>query len=163
MGIIGDTGRFLYSSTTSKTFMTVSKLMESNINTQEIHDLIYLESLSSKRIKNIFFSTIEISKKNVAYRKNTQDFLDEHNLDAFYVSRALISQMAGIKEIPIWANFTFDQASGKIFCEIRSRIYPVLEIAKKYGGGGHLLACGCTVDTWDEVDSIINDLNKLID
>jgi phosphoesterase RecJ-like protein len=70
--------------------------------------------------------------------------------------------MAGIKEIPIWANFTYDKQIGKIVCEFRSRDYPVLEIAKKYGGGGHLYACGCSVNEWEEVDRIIEDLNGLI-
>ncbi|MFA7076331.1 MAG: bifunctional oligoribonuclease/PAP phosphatase NrnA [Candidatus Izemoplasmatales bacterium] len=162
MGIIGDTGRFLYSSTSPKTLLTASKLLEKGINIQEIHDLIYLESLDSKKIKSIYFSDIEYTKKNVAYRKNDQDFLDKYNLDANYVSRGLISQMAGVKEIPIWANFTFDKTNNKIVCELRSRDYPVLEVAKKYGGGGHLYACGCSVETWEQTDEIIKDLNKLI-
>jgi phosphoesterase RecJ-like protein len=162
MGIIGDTGRFLYSSTTAKTLLTTSKLLKKNINTSEIHDLIYLESLESRKIKNIFFNSVEYTKKNVAYRKNTKEFLDEYNLDPNFVSRGLISQMAGIKEIPIWANFTYDKNQDRIICELRSRDYQVLEVAKKYGGGGHLYACGCTVNTWEDTDSILKDLNKLI-
>jgi phosphoesterase RecJ-like protein len=162
MGIIGDTGRFMYSSTTSNTLLMASKLLAKGINIQEIHDLIYLESYDSKKIKNIFFNSIEFTKKNVAYRKNDLAFLDEYSLDTNYVSRGLISQMSGIKEIPIWANFTHDRDSGKIICEFRSRNYPVLEVAQKYGGGGHLYACGCTVDNWDEVEKIIKDLNKMV-
>ncbi len=162
MGIIGDTGRFMYSSTTASTFLAVSRLMEIGVDIQKIHDQIYLETLESKRLKNVFFSTIELTKKNVAYRKNTQDFLQEYNLSPHYVSRGLIGQMAGIKEIPIWANFTEDLSNEKILCEFRSRDYVVLEVAKKYGGGGHLHACGCSVKTWEEVDLIIRDLDELI-
>jgi len=162
MGIIGDTGRFMYNSTTSNTLLITSKLLAKGINIQEIHDLIYLESYNSKRLKNIFFNSIELTKKNVAYRKNDLAFLDEYKLDSNYVSRGLISQMSGMKEIPIWANFTYDRETSKIVCELRSRDYPVLEVAQKYGGGGHLYACGCTVNTWDDVDKVIKDLNKLI-
>lgn len=162
MGIIGDTGRFMFNSTTSKTLFTASKLLEKGINIQEINDLIYLESLDNKKIKNIFFNTIELTKKNVAYRKNNQEFLEKYDLDANYVSRGLISQMSGIKEVPIWANFTYDKSVKQIICELRSRIYPVLKVAQKYGGGGHINACGCSVDTWEETDNIIKDLNKLI-
>jgi bifunctional oligoribonuclease and PAP phosphatase NrnA len=161
MGIIGDTGRFMYNSTTSNTLLSASKLLDIGIDIQQIHNLIYLETLENKRIKSVFFSTIELTKNNVAYRKNTQDFLDEYNLNPHYVSRGLIGQMAGIKEIPIWANFTIDKNNDKILCELRSRATPVLEVAKKYGGGGHLLACGCSVKTWNEVDLIIKDLDKL--
>lgn len=162
MGIIGDTGRFMYNSTTARTLNIAGKLLDKGIDISEIHNLIYLENLENKKIKNIFFNTIEITDKNVAYRKNDQSFLDEYNLSPAFASRGLIGQMSGIKEIPIWANFTYDKQIDQIVCEFRSREYPVLEIANKYGGGGHLYACGCSVNTWEEVDKIIEDLNGLI-
>ena len=162
IGIIGDTGRFLYNSTSPKTLYTAANLLEKEINIQEIHDLIYLETLESKQIKNLFFKSIKLTRKKVAYSKNTKEFLEKYNLETNFVSRGLISQMAGIKEIPIWANFTYDKVNDKILCEFRSRNYPVLEVAEKHGGGGHLLACGCSVKTWDEVDIIIKELNNLI-
>jgi hypothetical protein len=37
-----------------------------------------------------------------------------------------------------------------------------VDIAKKYGGGGHLLACGCTIYNKDDIDNIINDFNSLL-
>lgn len=162
MGIIGDTGRFMYNSTTPHTLKIASILLEKGINIQDIHDQIYLENLENKKIKAIFFDSVEFTKKNVAYKKNTQEFLDKYNLEANFVSRALISQMAGIEEVPVWANFTYDKKIDRILCEFRSRRYQVLDIAKQYGGGGHLYACGCSVKTWEEVDLIIKDLNKLV-
>jgi phosphoesterase RecJ-like protein len=163
MGIIGDTGRFRFNSTTSNTFKVVSKLMTYGINLQEIHDLIYLDTFENKKIKSVFFESVEITKNNVAYKKNTKDFLDKYNLDANYVSRGLVGQMAGIKEIPIWVNFTYFPDEDDIKCEIRSRDYPVLEVAKKYGGGGHLTACGCILETWDQTDLVIKDLDKMLE
>ncbi len=162
MGIIGDTGRFMYNSTTPHTLKIASILLEKGINIQDIHDQIYLENLENKKIKAIFFNGVEFTKKNVAYKKNTQEFLDKYNLEANFVSRALISQMAGIEEVPVWANFTYDKKIDRILCEFRSRRYQVLDIAKQYGGGGHLYACGCSVKTWEEVDLIIKDINKLV-
>lgn len=163
MGILGDTGRFRFNSTTSKTFLIASKLLESGINIQEIHDLVYLESFEDKKIKSIFFESVEMTNKHVAYRKNTKEFLDKYNLNAHFVSRGLIGQMAGIKEIPIWVNFTYDPEEDHIKCELRSRDYEVLKVAIKYGGGGHLLACGCSVDTWDQTDLILKDLDELLE
>jgi phosphoesterase RecJ-like protein len=163
MGIIGDTGRFRFSSTTSKTFMIASKLMESGINLQEIHDLVYLETFEDKKIKSIFFESVELTKQNVAYRKNTNEFLEKYNLKSHYVSRALVGQMAGIKEIPIWVNFTYDPEEENIKCELRSRDYEVLKVAKKYGGGGHLRACGCSINSWEETDKVLKDLDLLLE
>ena len=162
MGIIGDTGRFLFDSTTAKTFSVASNLMAYGIDLQAIHDSIYLENLDDKKIKAVFFNSIEMTEMKVAYRKNTKAFLEAYHLNSHYVSRALIGQMSGIKEIPIWANFTYDSDTNDIKCELRSRNYPVLSVAKKYGGGGHLKACGCSVCSWEETDQILKDLDQIV-
>jgi len=163
MGIVGDTGRFMFNSTTAKTFRIVSHLMEKDINLNDIYKLMYLDTFNNKKIKSDFFNSVELTKNNVAYRKNTKAFLDEYKLESNYVSRGLIGQMAGIKEIPIWVNFTYDRQEDNIKCEIRSRDYPVLDVAKKYGGGGHLTACGCSLNSWEETDQVLNDLDALIE
>jgi len=163
LGIIGDTGRFMYNSTTSKTLSIASKLLDKGLDLLEIHNSIYLESRRSKEIKSIFSSRIQYTDKNLAYSKSDLDFLSQYGLTSSYASRGLVNQMAGIKEVPIWVNFTEDCESHSIFCEIRSRSIPVLDVAKKYGGGGHLNACGCTLQSWEETDNVISDLNDLIE
>lgn len=163
MGILGDTGRFRFNNSTAKTFQIVSELLKKGINLQDIHDEIYLESFEDKKIKSIFFESVKLTNNSVAYRKNTLEFLNKYNLTSNYVSRGLIGQMAGIKEIPIWVNFTYNIEEDNIKCEIRSRNYEVLKVAKKYGGGGHLHACGCSLKTWEETDLVLTDLDKLIE
>lgn len=162
MGIIGDTGRFRFDSTTAKTFEVASKLMTYGIDLQSIHNLIYLDTLKDRKIKSVFFESVKTTDMNVAYRKNTKEFLEKYNLDSHFVSRALVGQMSGIKEIPVWANFTYDTETDDIKCELRSRDFPVLSVAKKYGGGGHLKACGCSLKTWEETDLVLEDLNQII-
>ncbi len=163
IGIIGDTGRFMHNNTTSRTLMFASKLLETGIDISKIHNSIYTENKESKNVKNKFFNLVQYTKNNVAYSKNDKDFLEKYNLSTNYTSRGLVNQMAGMEEVHIWVNFTFDQESEKIICEIRSRDIAVLDVAKKYGGGGHLNACGCTVNTWEETDKIIKDLDKLME
>ena len=70
--------------------------------------------------------------------------------------------MAGIKGIDVWANFTEDFDNG-IIVELRSSKYNVNQIAVKYGGGGHPKASGATVESFEVVDQIIADLEKLIE
>ena len=72
----------------------------------------------------------------------------------------MLGVMAGISEIEIWLNFTEDE-NDNIIGEFRSREIPIVDIAKKYGGGGHLLACGATLKNWEMVDDVINDFIKL--
>lgn len=163
MGIIADTGRFRYSSTSSKTLMIASKLLEKGIDIARIHDMLYTETKESKQLKNMFFNLVEYTSKNVAYRKNDLAFLEKYNLTTNYCSRGLINQMAGMDEVNIWVNFTEDRKTNAVICEIRSRDIPVIDVAKKYGGGGHASACGCTLSSWEETDRVLEDLEKLLE
>lgn len=160
-GIVADTGRFLYKNITPATFRTAAALLECGIDTQTIYDRMYSETISMKKLKNAFAASISYTVKNVAYRKNDAAFLAAHGIDSHTVSRGLVNQMAGIEEVPIWANFTYDQNTGKILCELRSRRIPIIDVAKKFGGGGHLQACGCIVDTWEETNAVLAELDKI--
>ena len=162
-GIVADTGRFLHRNVSAATFEAAAKLIALGIDIQPIYAKMYSEPLKTKRLKSIFFATVEYSKNNVAFRKNDLNFLKANQIDTMSVSRGMVNQMSGIDEVQIWANFTFEEKTGRILCELRSKAIPILDVAKKYGGGGHLQACGCTVDTWEETDSIIYDLDQLLE
>ena len=72
-----------------------------------------------------------------------------------------LHKMAGIKEVRIWGSFSEDH-NGSYVAELRSREIPIVDIAKKYGGGGHLNACGATLDTIEKVYQLIEDLNEKV-
>lgn len=162
MGIIGDTGRFMYPSTSAKTLKLASILLEKGVDIASVHNKMYTESRKSKSIKNEFFNQVEYTKQDIAYSKNNIDFLEKYDLSTYYVSRGLVNQMAGMAEVEIWANFTIDRESNDIICELRSRTLPIVQVAKKYGGGGHLRACGCIVKSWKETDEVLKDLDKIL-
>ena len=46
-------------------------------------------------------------------------------------------------------------------CSIRSKYTSIVEVANKYGGGGHKFAAGVKGLTRDKLDNLINDLKKL--
>jgi phosphoesterase RecJ-like protein len=161
MGIVSDTGRFIFNNTNATTFETAGALLRLGVDIQGAYDAMYAESLSMKRLKALFFNTVSYTEHNVAYRKNDSDFMKDHDVDVHTVSRGLVNQMAGAFEVPIWANFTFDDRIGKILCELRARTISIIEVARKYGGGGHAQACGCTVDTWEDTDKVLKDLDQI--
>ena len=94
--------------------------------------------------------------------KNDLTVKDKFNVTTFTVSRAMVNQMAGIKGVDIWANFTLDE-DGLIQVELRSKLLSIVHIARKYGGGGHALACGCTLSSFDEADKVLEDLDALLE
>ena len=74
-----------------------------------------------------------------------------------------MTKETGIDKVKIWANFTYDRLTGKVICEFRSRDIVIVDIAKKYGGGGHACACGATIDNFDVVNDVLADFNKLME
>ncbi len=158
-GMVTDTGRFMYLNNPSKTFELASYITKFSPNIQAFYNFIYTEPLKRRLTKNLF-SKFDITKNNVAYRKNDSALIKKSGLDFQAVSRGMVNQMAGIKEISIWANFTEDSENNLIVGEFRSRGIIIVDIAKKYGGGGHNNACGASLKNWKEVDSILNDLDE---
>jgi phosphoesterase RecJ-like protein len=74
----------------------------------------------------------------------------------------MVNLAAGIEEIKIWLNFTYDIEKDIILGEFRSRGIKIVDIAKKYGGGGHEQACGASLKSWTEVDQVISDYKALL-
>lgn len=160
-GIVTDTGRFSYS-LHNDLFIQSGFLIEKGAEYQKIYDFLYTESLEDRKNKAMFTQKFKCNEYGVAYMFNTLDDVKKINLDVFSISRGMVSVMAGIKEVKIWANFTYDIENNQILCEFRSKKIPILDIAKKYGGGGHLLACGCSIDSFATAEKIIEDFNELI-
>ncbi|MFP4287109.1 MAG: DHH family phosphoesterase [Candidatus Izemoplasmataceae bacterium] len=160
-GLVTDSGRFMYPATNETTFLSAWFLAKNGAKIQEIYDALYVEDLSFKKLKGHFINNFKTTKENIAYMKNTVDLKDEYNVSSFTISRGMVNQMSGIKGIPMWANFT-EFEDGTIQCELRSKEIPIVDIAKKYGGGGHNLACGCTVHNWEDTDHILSDMDKLL-
>ena len=159
-GLVTDSGRFMYPATNNKTFEAAAFLVKHGARMQEIYDAVYVEDYSTKKLKGYFINNFKRTENNVAYMKNPVTLKDRFNVSTFTISRGMVNQMAGIKGIPIWANFT-ESDDGEIQCELRSKDVPIVDIAKKYGGGGHNLACGCTLNSWDETDAVLRDLDSL--
>ena len=159
-GIVTDSGRFRYGSTTPKTFIIASKLMEYNIDTDHIYNKIYTEKLATVKLKAYLTTKFQISNDGVAYLINTKEEIKEYNVGIFDISRGMVNIMGGIEEIKIWSNFSED-VNGDIYVELRSSGLNVNQVATKYGGGGHLQASGCTLKDFDTVYKLIEDLNKV--
>ena len=158
-GMVTDTGRFMYLKEASKTFELAAYITKFEPEIKDFYNFIYTESLDRRKVKNLF-TDFELTEHNVAYRKNTKELIEQSGLEFQAVSRGMVNQMAGIKEVPIWASFSEDVEKNAIIGEFRARGITIVDIAKKYGGGGHNEACGATLKDWDEVDLILKDFDE---
>lgn len=160
-GMITDSGRFLYS-LTPDLFNMASLLIENGADYKFVYKNLYSESLYRRQMKAYFTLKVKVNKYGFGYLINKKDVYKKFDVDTFTISRGMVGVMSDTNEIKIWANFTYDRNSDNILCEFRSKEIPIVDIAKKYGGGGHLLACGCTIDNENIIKDIIRDFNNLL-
>ena len=160
-GMITDSGRFKYDSTTSQTFRVAAFLMEHKFSTTDIYRNLYSDEFKYIKLRAQFVMKVEFTKNNVAYIYTTRDELDKYDADIFSISRGMVGVMSDIKGVDIWVNFT--ETDDGILCEIRSSAYNINPIAKKYGGGGHAKASGATLKSRDEAMLLLADLDALCD
>ena len=162
-GITTDTGRFQYGQELDHTLDIASFLVKNGADYNFIYKNLYVESLESRLMKNYFQSKMQITDHNVAYMINDKDVFEKFDVDTFTVSRGMVNLMAGIEGVNIWANFTYDKLTGNVLCEFRSRDIVIVNVAKKYGGGGHDNACGATLPDFSYVDQVLADFNQLME
>lgn len=159
-GMITDSGRFRYDSTSSRTFRLASFLMEQKFDTNDIFRNLYADDFESKKLRAQFTLKVQFTKNNVAYIYTTLDELNALNKDIFSVSRGMVGIMSDTKGVDIWANFT--ETENGVLCELRSSRFNINPIAAKYGGGGHAKASGATVADRETVMKMLQDLDNMI-
>ena len=158
-GMVTDSGRFRYDSTSASTFRLASMLMEQKFDLNDIYRKLYADDFSRIRLRAQFVLKIKLTDCNVAYIYTTREELAELNVDTFSISRGMVSTMADIKGVDIWVNFT--ETEQGVLCELRSSKYNINPIAVKYGGGGHAKASGATVADKETAMQILSDLDAL--
>ena len=158
-GMVTDSGRFRYDSTSAKTHRLASFLMERDFETADIYRNLYADDFSHIRLRAQFVLKIRFTDQQVAYIYTPYEEMQTYDADAFTISRGMVGVMAEIRGVDIWVNFT-ETAEG-VLCEIRSNRYNINPVAKKYGGGGHEKASGATLKDHDEAMSLLADLNAI--
>jgi phosphoesterase RecJ-like protein len=158
-GMLTDSGRFRYDSTTSQTFRVAAFLMEQKFDTNEIFRHLYADTFESKKLKAEFLLKTQFTPNRVAYIYTTREELQALNVSTFTVSRGMVNTMSDIMGTDIWVNFT--ESDEGVLCEIRSAGPNINPIAVKYGGGGHMKASGATVADRETAMQMLQDLDAL--
>lgn len=157
VGMVTDTGHFCYPSVNAETLSIASKLLESGFDMPGT-----MSRIAERGVNNVMFikkaySLLNISEKGIPNIYITQDVIDEYQLTPDMVSEAL-SCMRDIKGHPIFVLFA--DLNGKIRVEFRSNRIKIVQVAEKFGGGGHAFACGARLDSADKIPEVIAELEK---
>lgn len=158
-GMVTDSGRFRYDSTSAQTHRLAAFLMERDFDTADIYRSLYADDFSHIRLRAQFTLKVRFTPQNVAYIYTTREELASYEADTFTISRGMVGVMAEIRGVDIWVNFT--ETDDGVLCEIRSGRYNINPVAKKYGGGGHEKASGATLRDRAHAMALLEDLNRI--
>ncbi|MBO9130625.1 bifunctional oligoribonuclease/PAP phosphatase NrnA [Bacillus sp. 165] len=157
-GIIGDTGRFLFPSTTSKTFSYAAQLVETGISFPELYNEMYKTNIRVARLNGYILQNVEISEEGAAYVKITKEILKQFDVTTREAS-AVVGTLGNIEGLKAWVLFLEEQDVIRV--RLRSKGPVINRLAMKYNGGGHPMASGASVYSWEEADSLIADLKEI--
>ena len=160
-GMVTDSGRFRYDSTTKKTFEVAAFLMSVPFSTGDIYRNLYADDFSFIRLRAQFVLKIQFTEKKVAYIYTTKEEARSYGVDNFTISRGMVNTMGEIRGVDIWVNFT--ETDEGVWCELRSSKYNINPVAVKYGGGGHQKASGATVADRAAAMAMLADLDAMIE
>lgn len=161
MGIVSDTNRFMYPSTSYETMNKAAKLIEEFcVNPPELYEKMYLRDLVELRFEGYMLQNLKVTKNKVAYIKITDEIQKEFNVDAATAGN-MIGSLSYINDFIVWVTFSEDKKQNLVRVSIRSRGPVINTIAMQYNGGGHKLASGVRLPDFTLSDALIDDLDKL--
>ena len=160
MGLASDSNRFLFNSTTAKTFKIVADYMyKYNFNLEELYNKLYLRPLSEVRLEGYISLNMKVTENGLGYIVITDDIIKEYGVDSASAGN-MINDFNYIKEVIVWATITEDKKNNLYRVSIRSRGPKINKIAEAHNGGGHSMASGARVQTINDALLIMKDLDE---
>jgi len=147
-GIVTDTGGFKYSNTTAKVLEATAKLVNSGANPEYIFKQLYEEQplsqvmMQAEALLNTRFNT----DKSIGWATVTRELLDKHGAFDEHVD-GLVESIRRIDSVLIAVVFK-ETKDGHTKVSIRSDSHQidVSAVMGIFGGGGHKMAAGCTIE-----------------
>lgn len=159
MGMVTDSGRFMFDAVSARTFELAAFLMSQPIDLNTLYYNLYAEDFSEIIENADNMHKIKFTEHNVAYIYTAREDLPENSEAAPVVSTGMVGLMRDIKGVFVWVNFT--ESDDGVHCELRSNRYNINPVAVKYGGGGHKKASGCVVPDRETAMQLLADLDAL--
>jgi bifunctional oligoribonuclease and PAP phosphatase NrnA len=157
-GIVGDTGRFLFPSTSEKTFLYAGELIHYQFSRTELFDKMYELDTNVVKLNGYILQNFELRSSGVAKVVLSKEILSKFEVVPSEAS-LLVSTLGNVKGIKAWVFFI--EEDDQIRVRLRSKGPVINGIAKNYNGGGHPLAAGASIYHWDEAKQVIKELDEV--
>lgn len=159
-GIVSDTNRFLFN-TTSETLRMVQQLVEKyKLNIEELYSNLYARPLSEIRFQGYISEHLKVTQNGLAYVIITNDILNQYGVDPSSAGN-MVNNYNNIDEVIVWTTISEDVKNNQYKFNIRSRGPAINHAAEMFNGGGHALASGARVKTLDEAQQLLNELDNI--
>ncbi|HEK9989550.1 TPA: bifunctional oligoribonuclease/PAP phosphatase NrnA [Streptococcus equi subsp. zooepidemicus] len=159
-GIVGDTGRFLYASTSSKTLAIASQLRNYAFDFAAISRQMDSFPLKIAKLQGYVFEQLDIDDSGAARLLLSQEVLNSFGI-SLAESSAIVSAPGKIDVVQAWVIFV-ELPDGQYRVRMRSKEKVINGIAKRHQGGGHPLASGATSSGLEENEQIYQELIDLL-
>ena len=162
-GIVNDTGVFQYSCTTPQTMQIAAKLMETGINFSKIVDQAFYEKTY---VQNQILGRCLMESILVLDGKCIIGSLRQKDMEFYHVTPkdldGIVQQLRVTKGVEV-AIFLYEIKPQEFKVSLRSNgRVDVNEVASYFGGGGHVLAAGCTLcgSVYDAMNNLLRAIEK---
>lgn len=161
-GIVGDTGRFMFSSTTAITFEVTSQLVMQGVDTFAINDAFNIMEREDLPLLAYAYQHLAFTPYGVGHLIIRQQLIQSLGITE-EKTNMLVNIASRVSGIKAWVTFV-EQAGDPSFyrCRIRSKGPVINDISAQHGGGGHPLAAGANAYSLEEIDAIIEKLNQAV-
>ena len=142
-GILTDSGRFMYHGVCRKTFDDVGFLFRHDIDAKTLIETLYHEEPNEKAFKKWMRDNAQKHGQVCHVYAHPSDYAS-FGL-SFEKASSFVNALAGKFKAKIYIYFA-EREDGWVRVEYRSNLgYPVVDVAKRFGGGGHRYAAGSEI------------------
>ncbi len=160
-GIVGDSGRFKYASTTAATFGVTEILINKGVDINNVYNKLYAQELPDLKIMGYILNNFIVTPYGFAYYIFTDEMQKTLNIPPER-AKENVNVFSGVRGIKAWAAITEMKQEGEWRVSLRSAQKPINHIAEKWRGGGHVQASGATLLTEDEIVTFVAEIDAYL-
>ena len=152
-GIVTDTGRFRFRSVNSDTFRSVTFLLDYGLDFVDVLNKLSVKSENLLKLQGYVLLNFKKTEHGVAYIKMTSQLVEDFDV-SLEEATSLVNELSQLEDCPVWMLFA-EYEENFVRARIRSKGPAIDQLANQFDGGGHQLACGANLGTWDKSDELL--------
>lgn len=177
LGLVTDSGRFLYRSVSSETFDVASFLVSAKFNLLDLYENLYMQEIKNAWVKGYILSNFVVSSHGVGHLILTKEELIKLEKELNNKIKTIdkkgkitliredftnqVNLMSNLKGIKIWFIACQDAITPDFKISVRSARWKINDVVAKFGGGGHDSAAGTRLENLTVVKNLFSALDKL--